>query len=196
MVRYVASEREALGHVDGREDRPVEFAVLAGASDQHPRSASEHLPHLRDRELPDLVAVGRSGRDPFAGRVERERSRTAPGVHVLAHPHVGVLLPEGVLVNLPVPSAIELEGVGHERLGLLPDLVGFLGDKLVFGRAIDFGSIRFVTADPVRERRFYARLKRRKNHQIAIVATARKLLVSILHMLQRKGVYDPPGVSS
>ncbi|QRY22488.1 IS110 family transposase [Halobacterium sp. GSL-19] len=44
--------------------------------------------------------------------------------------------------------------------------------------------------------RFYARLKRRKNHQIAIVATARKLLVSIFHMLDRKEVYDPPGVSS
>jgi len=44
--------------------------------------------------------------------------------------------------------------------------------------------------------RFYARLKERKNHQIAIVATARKLLVSIFHMLQRKEVYDPPGVNS
>jgi transposase len=44
--------------------------------------------------------------------------------------------------------------------------------------------------------RFYARLKERKNHQIAIVATARKLLVSIFHMLKRKEVYDPPGVSS
>ena len=44
--------------------------------------------------------------------------------------------------------------------------------------------------------RFYTRLKRRKNHQVAIVATARKLLVSIFHMLQRKEVYDPPGVSS
>ena len=44
--------------------------------------------------------------------------------------------------------------------------------------------------------RFYARLKRRKNHQIAIVATARKLLVSIFHMLQRKEMYDPPGVGS
>lgn len=42
--------------------------------------------------------------------------------------------------------------------------------------------------------RFYARLKRRKNHQIAIVATARKLLVSIYHMLDRKEVYDPPEV--
>lgn len=44
--------------------------------------------------------------------------------------------------------------------------------------------------------RFYGRLKERKNHQIAIVATARKLLVSIFHMLKRKEVYDPPGVSS
>jgi len=49
--------------------------------------------------------------------------------------------------------------------------------------------------DPYLER-FYARLKERKNHQIAIVATARKLLVSIFHMLQRKEVYDPPGVNS
>ncbi|ELZ38184.1 IS110 family transposase [Halorubrum distributum] len=44
--------------------------------------------------------------------------------------------------------------------------------------------------------RFYARLKQRKNHQIAIVATARKLLVSIFHMLEREEVYDPPEVSA
>ena len=42
--------------------------------------------------------------------------------------------------------------------------------------------------------RFYARLKRKKNHQVAIVATARKMLVSIYYMLTRKEVYDPPGV--
>jgi transposase len=42
--------------------------------------------------------------------------------------------------------------------------------------------------------RFFDRLKRRKNYSIAIVATARKLLVSIYHMLDRKEVYDPPGV--
>ena len=44
--------------------------------------------------------------------------------------------------------------------------------------------------------RFYSRLKRRKNHQIAIVATARKLLVSIFYMLRREEVYDPPGMRS
>ena len=44
--------------------------------------------------------------------------------------------------------------------------------------------------------RFYSRLKRRKNHQVAIVATARKMLVSIFHMLDRREVYDPPGVSA
>jgi transposase len=43
---------------------------------------------------------------------------------------------------------------------------------------------------------FYTRLKERKNHQIAIVATARKMLVSIFHMLTRKEPYDPPGVSA
>lgn len=38
---------------------------------------------------------------------------------------------------------------------------------------------------------FYERLKRKKNHQVAIVATARKLLVSIYHMLDRQETYDP-----
>ncbi len=42
--------------------------------------------------------------------------------------------------------------------------------------------------------RYYARLKRKKNHQVAIVATARKMLVSIYYMLTRKEVYDSPGV--
>jgi len=43
---------------------------------------------------------------------------------------------------------------------------------------------------------FYTRLKDRKNHQIAIVATARKLLVSIFYMLTRQETYDPPEVSA
>lgn len=44
--------------------------------------------------------------------------------------------------------------------------------------------------------RFYGGLKRKKNHQVAILATARKLLVSIFHMLDRKEVYNPPGVNA
>jgi len=44
--------------------------------------------------------------------------------------------------------------------------------------------------------RFYERLASRKNSQKAIVATARKLLVSIYHMLDRGEIYDPPGVSA
>ncbi len=44
--------------------------------------------------------------------------------------------------------------------------------------------------------RFYRRLASRKNSQKAIVATARKMLVSIYHMLDRGEVYDPPGVSA
>ena len=43
---------------------------------------------------------------------------------------------------------------------------------------------------------FYTRLKRKKNHQIAVVAAARKLLVSIFYMLTRNEPYDPPGVSA
>jgi transposase len=44
--------------------------------------------------------------------------------------------------------------------------------------------------------RFYNRLEQRKSSKEAIVATSRKLLVSIFHMLVRKEVYDPPGVSA
>jgi transposase len=45
---------------------------------------------------------------------------------------------------------------------------------------------------------FYWRLRDGKNkpHKVAIVATARKLLVSIFHMLRSKEVYDPPRVKS
>ena len=45
-------------------------------------------------------------------------------------------------------------------------------------------------------RRFYDRLAGKKSSNEAIVATARKLLVSIYHMLDREEVYDPPGVSA
>ena len=45
-------------------------------------------------------------------------------------------------------------------------------------------------------RRFYERLAGRKNAQKAIVATARKLLVSVYHMLDRREGYDPPGVKA
>ena len=44
--------------------------------------------------------------------------------------------------------------------------------------------------------RFYDRIASRKNSQKAIVATARKMLVSIYHMLDRGEVYDPPGVTA
>jgi transposase len=39
---------------------------------------------------------------------------------------------------------------------------------------------------------FYTRLKRKKNDQIAIVATARKMLVSMFYMLKRNESFDPP----
>lgn len=43
---------------------------------------------------------------------------------------------------------------------------------------------------------FYERLRSRgKPHKVAIVATARKLLVSVFHMLDNEEVYDPPEVS-
>ena len=44
--------------------------------------------------------------------------------------------------------------------------------------------------------RFYHRLEQKKNKQKAAVATARKLLVSIYHMLDRGEEYDPPGVKA
>jgi hypothetical protein len=47
-----------------------------------------------------------------------------------------VLFPEGVLVDLPVSTAVEHERITDERLGLLPDLIGFFSDKLVFGTVV------------------------------------------------------------
>jgi hypothetical protein len=44
--------------------------------------------------------------------------------------------------------------------------------------------------------RFFHRLNSRMDSKKAIVATARKLLVSMYYMLDREEVYDPPGVSS
>ena len=43
---------------------------------------------------------------------------------------------------------------------------------------------------------FHDRLAAQKPRKKAIVATARKLLVSLYYMLNREEVYDPPGVSS
>jgi len=43
---------------------------------------------------------------------------------------------------------------------------------------------------------FHDRLAEKKPRKKAIVATARKLLVSMYYMLDREEVYDPPGVSS
>jgi transposase len=43
---------------------------------------------------------------------------------------------------------------------------------------------------------FYTRLKNRKNKQIAVVATARKMLVSIFYILKRNEPFDPPEVSA
>ena len=40
-------------------------------------------------------------------------------------------------------------------------------------------------------RNFYLRIKRRRGHKIAIVATARKMLVCIYYMLKRREVYNP-----
>ena len=44
--------------------------------------------------------------------------------------------------------------------------------------------------------RFYERLAAKKSEKEAIVATARKLLVSLYYMLDREEEYDPPGVSA
>jgi hypothetical protein len=43
-------------------------------------------------------------------------------------------------------------------------------------------------------KQFYRRLEQRKTHNIAIVAPARKLLVSIYYMLTREEVWNPPEV--
>ncbi len=70
------------------------------------------------------------------GSYKDKRGGTALSIHVLAYPHVGVLFPEGVLVDRPVRSPPERERVTDERLGLLPHIVGLFGDQLVFGTVV------------------------------------------------------------
>lgn len=45
-------------------------------------------------------------------------------------------------------------------------------------------------------KQFYRRLELRKNHQIAIESTARKLLASIYYKLSREEAWNPPEVAS
>ena len=114
---------------------------------------------------------------------------------------------------MPPPNSAKLNGLTRRTKqsampNSIPPSVRESGDSRTEGGISKRGSgdLRWILVqcantavhrcnDPYPDR-FYTRLKRRKNHQIAIVATARKLLVSIFHMLQRKEVYDPPAVSS
>jgi len=43
---------------------------------------------------------------------------------------------------------------------------------------------------------WWLRNKRNKPHKVAIVATARKLLVALFNMLRKNEPYDPPEVSA
>ena len=92
----------------------------------------------------------------------------------------------------------------HEKLvsyaGLCPS-IRQSGDKEIRGHITKQGSklLRWVLVQcanaAVRNdehlRNFYLRIKRRKGHNVAIVATARKMLVCIYHMLKKKEVYNP-----
>jgi transposase len=92
----------------------------------------------------------------------------------------------------------------HEKLvsyaGLCPS-IRQSGDKEIRGHITKQGSklLRWILVQcanaAVRNdeylRNFYLRIRRRKGHNVAIVATARKMLVCIYHMLKKKEVYNP-----
>jgi len=74
------------------------------------------------------------------------------------------------------------------------------GDKEIRGHITKQGSklLRWILVQcanaAVRKRglrNFYLRIRKRKGHNVAIVATARKMLVCIYHMLKKKEVYNP-----
>ena len=56
----------------------------------------------------------------------------ALSVHVLAHPHVGVLFPERVLVNHGVVCPVQIERIRDERFSLFPDFNCLLCDESLF----------------------------------------------------------------
>lgn len=82
--------------------------------------------HFIDRQLANLPAVVRPGWFSITGRVDVETVCAALCEHVLADAHERVLLPEGVI------AAFQEEFVGDERLGVLPDFFGCVGDESRF----------------------------------------------------------------
>ena len=50
-------------------------------------------------------------------------------------------------MNLPVLAAFEPERVCDERFGLLPDLIGLLGDELAFGIVAGLWLVGLVRTD-------------------------------------------------
>ena len=90
----------------------------------------------------------------------------------------------------------------HEKLvsyaGLCPS-IRQSGEKEIRGRITKQGSklLRILVQcanAAVRKRNprnFYLRIRRRRGHNVAIVATARKMLVCIYHMLKKKEAYNP-----
>lgn len=73
--------------------------------------------------------MARSRWRPVAGQVDVATVRARLDEYVLADAHERVLLPECVLVNLSVVAVFEEELLGDERLCLLPDLRGCVGDE-------------------------------------------------------------------
>ena len=75
------------------------------------------------------------------------------------------------------------------------------GDSIYHGRITKQGSkwLRWILVQcanvAIRNdsylRNFYERIKARKGHNVAIVATARKMLVCVYYMLTRRDTYDP-----
>jgi len=133
---------------------------------------------------------------------------------LLEHPQAELLL------SIPgvgrVTASVVLAEVGDiERFDRDKELVSYAGldptveqsgDKEIRGPISKegAGALRWVLVQAANSavkyaeyfRNFYTRLKQKKGHQKAIVATARKLLVSMFHMLKRNEPYDPPEVSS
>jgi transposase len=143
--------------------------------------------------------------DALEEEIERHVLESAASQRLLSIPGVGQFTAAVVIAEIGDIDRFDSDNALVSYAGLDP-VVHQSGETEIHGSISKEGSapLRWVLVQAAHTAvrcddyfgNFYTRLKRRKNHQVAIVATARKMLVSIYYMLTRKELYDPPEVSA
>jgi transposase len=139
----------------------------------------------------------------FEDEIERHVLESPAARRLLTIPGVGQFTAEVVVAEVGGIERFDSDKSLVSYAGLDP-VVHQFGEKEIHGSIRKEGSaqLRWALIQAVHTAvrcddyfgNFYTRLKRRKNHQVAIVSTARKMIVSICYMISRNELYDPPEV--